>query len=491
MLIRSALFLCSVFFLSACVRSHSTDTNTPAKWIRWAVEKTPFETPCTSPSCTSTWGLIREGLTRLEWQTGTSKVLPNLAQSWEHEQFTKWTIKLRRQLHWSTGAPFLARHFIDTLKARIEQCTNKEPLALFEHIVGAKSYCRNQKASLGLRAIDPQTIEVTLNRADPYFAHKLAHPAYWPELMGSPTASTGPYRIQKEQIPMRLARNPYYHGARSKVEGIILKVTPDPGLRVQQFLQHESDLINPIPPELLESVRAEPSMRWYPSMRATFVVLSPTTSSTQSKSARQLLQASMDPTSLWALLQVPIPTGVPLFPFDFQPPSRQGKSPNLDIRRLLDLKPSDNIQLTSAQPKTFWELEIYKNTRAKWLQELSVELDASTKSKLAVYFFSADLNPSAPLINLRTVYNDHIVPLTHWQSLPFERHLKNAMNASSIPKLETELKLAAQIITSDQSVLASVVAHPMAALVNPSLRQLECDPMGKWLLHRADFVYFN
>ncbi|OUS21217.1 peptide ABC transporter substrate-binding protein, partial ['Osedax' symbiont bacterium Rs2_46_30_T18] len=122
-----------------------------------------------------------EGLTL---QDKLGRTIPGIATSWSaNSDNTVYTFTLREST-WSNGEPLTANDFVYSWQRLIDPAT-ASPYAWFAAIPGIKNADAIMKgdkpaSSLGVRAIDAQTFEVTLAAPVPFFVKLLSHPVLAP-----------------------------------------------------------------------------------------------------------------------------------------------------------------------------------------------------------------------------------------------------------------------------------------------------------------------
>ncbi|NRF64402.1 peptide ABC transporter substrate-binding protein [Vibrio coralliilyticus] len=122
-----------------------------------------------------------EGLTVQDKQ---GKTIPGIAESWQaNDNNTVYTFTLR-QSQWSNGDPLTAHDFVYSWQRLIDPKT-ASPYAWFAAIPGIKNSAKIMKGeapanTLGVRAIDDHTFEVTLEKPVPFFIKLLSHPVLAP-----------------------------------------------------------------------------------------------------------------------------------------------------------------------------------------------------------------------------------------------------------------------------------------------------------------------
>ncbi len=117
------------------------------------------------------------------------KIAPGVATSWENKDFKVWTFKLRDNAKWSNGDPVTAEDFVYSWQ-RLTDPKTASPYGSYlvdAHVVGAQAILdgKAKPATLGVKAIDPHTFEVTLSEPVPYFVDMLTHSSVFPVHKGT------------------------------------------------------------------------------------------------------------------------------------------------------------------------------------------------------------------------------------------------------------------------------------------------------------------
>ncbi|MDP2953064.1 MAG: ABC transporter substrate-binding protein, partial [Chloroflexota bacterium] len=187
-----------------------------------------------------------------------TKVIPDLAQSWEVSSDGKvYTFRLAQGVQWHDGQPL----------------TSADVKASFDRIVfppkGVFSPRQAYYAALDkIEAPDAQTVKFTLKRPQPSFVFMLAVPfsVIYPkhlldkqvDLMLSPMG-TGPFRFKEHirGVSFTIEKNPnYFKKGRPYLDGMIGYVIPDPGASEAALKTKQVDMIAPGHPTLAPAVRA-------------------------------------------------------------------------------------------------------------------------------------------------------------------------------------------------------------------------------------------
>ncbi|WP_342639907.1 oligopeptide ABC transporter substrate-binding protein OppA [Proteus faecis] len=112
------------------------------------------------------------------------EILPGSATSWENKDFTVWTFKIREGAKWSNGDPVTAQDFVYSWQRLADPNTASpyESYLQYAHIVNSDDIIAGKKKAteLGVKALDNNTLEITLSEAVPYLPKLLAHSSMSP-----------------------------------------------------------------------------------------------------------------------------------------------------------------------------------------------------------------------------------------------------------------------------------------------------------------------
>jgi oligopeptide transport system substrate-binding protein len=154
--------------------------------------------------------LLFEGLTRLNEQGKPE--LAGASSLNQSEDGLIYTFQLRKTA-WSNGEKVTAIDYADSWKSALQDFIS-HPELLYS-IKNAQNFREGKCAvdHLGIRVIEPEVLQVELEKPDPQFLHKLAQPFFFP-LFGNqrePKWFNGPYLVQEiKKSGLKLDRNPYF-----------------------------------------------------------------------------------------------------------------------------------------------------------------------------------------------------------------------------------------------------------------------------------------
>lgn len=200
---------------------------------------------------------LYEGLVMLE-APGT--VGPGAASDWTTSpDGLVWTFRLRPEGKWSDGTPVTADDFVFSLRRAVDPATRAaDPRDLYA-IRGAEAVATGKAPpdTLGVRAVDPLTVKITLARPTADFLIQLSNRTAFPvnraalERHGDQwtragnLVGNGPF-VLAENVPqtyVRLVRNPHWRDPASvKVDAVVFHQAEDANTALKRFRAGEFDI---------------------------------------------------------------------------------------------------------------------------------------------------------------------------------------------------------------------------------------------------------
>ena len=229
------------------------------------------------PHKTSTVGeahILRDLFEGLVMPDARGDLIPGAAESWAvSDDGTIYTFKLRPGAVWSNGDPVTADDFVYAFGRLQDPATGAEYASMLYVIKNAEAINsgKAKPEEIGARAVDPRTLEITLNAPTPYFLEMLAHQAAYPvhratvETFGAAwtkpgnLVSNGAFTLA-EWVPndhVKIVRNPKFHDAAGvKLDAVNFYPTTDSSTAIKRFQAGELDSNDDLPTEQLADLRA-------------------------------------------------------------------------------------------------------------------------------------------------------------------------------------------------------------------------------------------
>jgi oligopeptide transport system substrate-binding protein len=184
------------------------------------------------------------------------KIIPDLAESWDVSgNGTIYTFKLRRNALFHDGRPVTAEDVQYSLNrtAKLGQTTSATADSYLGDIVGARDVIRGRAETIsGVKIVDAQTIQVTIDAAKPYFLAKLSYPTAFvvdknqvesnPRNWTRKPNGTGPYKMVEWRLNERiiLEANSRYHLGAPSVKRVLFNLAG--GSSLTQYENGEVDV---------------------------------------------------------------------------------------------------------------------------------------------------------------------------------------------------------------------------------------------------------
>lgn len=236
-----------------------------------------------------------EGLMR---EDENSKIVPGTAEKYEvSDDGTVYTFHLRKDAKWSDGKPVVAGDFEYAWKRALNPKVAAEYAYQLFYIKNGAAYYNQEKVGgkvataedVGVKVIDDNTLEVTLEAPVPYFLSLAAFPTYFPvrkdiiegneekwTLKPDTYISNGPFKMSewKEKESITFVKNENYWDAKNvKLETLEVKLIDDQITYLNAFKSGEIDVIESPPQAEIPTLLDEGTAKIYPYLGTYFYVI--------------------------------------------------------------------------------------------------------------------------------------------------------------------------------------------------------------------------
>jgi len=185
-----------------------------------------------------------------------------------------WTFKLRPGALWSDGVPVTAVDFVFALQ-RINTAATAAQYASLTHVVknAAKVLAGElPPETIGARAIDAETLELTLEHPAPYLPQLLTHYTMFPvpkhavETFGADWnnpgtyVSNGAFTLVEWRVNdfVHIAKNPrFWDAANVRIDQVFYFAQEDQNANVKRFRAGELDVVQGFPAQQIEFLKKE------------------------------------------------------------------------------------------------------------------------------------------------------------------------------------------------------------------------------------------
>jgi oligopeptide transport system substrate-binding protein len=220
--------------------------------------------------------VIRDLLEGLVNQDADGNVIPGVAESWETKDNQTFLFHLRKDAKWSDGSPVTADDFVFSFERAVDPATASPYSWYFEMttMVNAADIIAGKKAkeTLGVKALDANTLEITLETPVPYFVKMMGHTTVkpvnrkaieqWGDQWTKPEhfVGNGAFTPAKWVVNERLElkRNPYYwDNAHTVLDKVTYLPIENQVAEMNRFLSGEIDMTYETPIEHFKNLKKE------------------------------------------------------------------------------------------------------------------------------------------------------------------------------------------------------------------------------------------
>lgn len=211
---------------------------------------------------------------------GEGRLRPGVARSWDIGDAGRvYTFHLRADARWSDGSAVTAGDFVFALRRLMDPRTGARYASILYTLKNARAVNTGTMppAQLGVRALDPLTLELTLEHPATYLLAQLTHftalPLHRASLERWGARSTRPghlvgngaFRLT-DHLPndrLVLEKNPFFHDAAGvALDGEIIMPMEDRSAGLRRFLAGEIDSYPDVPIDQIAFVRARLGARF-------------------------------------------------------------------------------------------------------------------------------------------------------------------------------------------------------------------------------------
>jgi len=219
--------------------------------------------------------IVRDLFEGLVSYDAKAKLIPGAAESWAvSPDGTVYTFKLRTGAKWSDGSLVTAEDFVHAWRRLVDPKTASTYASMLFTVKNAEKITSGEMTpdTMGVRAVDPATFEVTLNGPTPYFIETLVHPSTYPipsavvQKLGADwvkpgnMVSNGAFVLKdfnpKEKVVA--VKNANFHDAANvALDTITYHSIEDRGAAMKRFEAGEIDAYDDIPVEQMDFVKKQ------------------------------------------------------------------------------------------------------------------------------------------------------------------------------------------------------------------------------------------
>lgn len=218
---------------------------------------------------TGTWeyNIVGDMFIGLIQHAKDGKSIPAIAKSWTISKNGKiYTFNLRHDARWSDGEPITSEDFIYSISRILNPKFSSDYTNLLYPIKNAQLIHEGKKSmkTLGVKALDKYTLQITLEVSTPYFLSLLKHFIYYPvprhviEKYGKDWTnpkyyvSNGPFILEswRPKTYIKAIKNPKFFDAKDvKPDEVYYHLDEDETLDLRNFISGELDISPDFPTE--------------------------------------------------------------------------------------------------------------------------------------------------------------------------------------------------------------------------------------------------
>lgn len=210
---------------------------------------------------TTSHAVLNQLMESLYRYKGDGSIEPAGAESYEvSEDGTVYTVHLRQDALWSDGQPVVAQHYVDGIIRLLKPETAAEYAYVMYYISGAEAFNTGETddpSTVGVRAVDDYTLEITLDKPQAFFDSILAFFTTYPvrldviEQYGDAWTEpgnfvgNGPYVLTEwvHEDHLVIEKNPNYHDADSvTIERVEFPIIVENATALAAFERGELDV---------------------------------------------------------------------------------------------------------------------------------------------------------------------------------------------------------------------------------------------------------
>jgi oligopeptide transport system substrate-binding protein len=213
-----------------------------------------------------------EGLTSTDHH---DNVVPGVAESWKQTDATTWVFKLRKTAVWSNGQHVTADDFVYAWRRFLDPKTAAKIASTYGiYLLNGLDVVNGKKppTELGVRAIDPQTLEVKTAGPVPYLLRVVSVAQYAPqpkaviEKFGRDwtkpgnMVSNGAYVLKDWQVNSKVVieKNPsYWDAANVQLTRVTYLCVEDSNADLKLYQSGENDFMQQLAPGVFNSLKAQ------------------------------------------------------------------------------------------------------------------------------------------------------------------------------------------------------------------------------------------
>lgn len=257
------------FALTACGGSDDSKSSAKTAYVSDTLRKGNGAEPATmdphrAQGVTAS-NILRDLIEGLVSEAADGELIPGAAKSWTvNEDGTVYVFELRENGRWSNGDPVTADDFVFSLRRAVDPATGSNYAQILAPINNAEAIIEGTlpPSRLGVKALSPQQLEITLKGPTPYFlgllTHSTSHPVHPASVQAHGDAfvrpgnfvSNGAYVLSEWQVQSHIKLTPnthYWDAANRQVDNVLYYPIEDAESELKRYRADELDWTGTIP----------------------------------------------------------------------------------------------------------------------------------------------------------------------------------------------------------------------------------------------------
>lgn len=224
-------------------------------------------------------GNLMSGLVDFNINDPELSVKPALAEKWESSKDAKtWTFTLRKDVKWSDGQGFVAKHVVDGWQRLLAPETASQYAYFLFNVKNAQSFSEGKIkdfSQVGVKAKDDYTLEVSLENPVSFFPYLLTHVSTFPIRLDviekhkdkwtdpANIVTLGAYNLKvwDHDKAIVFERNPNYFGTPASTKNILAYMISELSTAINLFESGKIDALNEIPKSEIRTLSQKPEHR--------------------------------------------------------------------------------------------------------------------------------------------------------------------------------------------------------------------------------------
>ena len=472
-----------------------------------------------------------EGLLRYE----NNMLVPAVAEKYDVSlDNMTYTFKLRKTL-WSDGSPVTAHDFIYAWKRALNRKTASELAYHLFYIKGAEEYHSGKGTSrdIGLKAVDDDTLEITLKAPTPHFLDLLTFFTFFPvkqsaeltddtsdwSMDPSKLITNGPYVLTEytrgEKLVLKKNAN-YWNAENIRIDEIQIAMVVDAHTTLTGFEDGSFDVIDSVPLAEIPNLMAESeSFKMIPSVATAYYLFNTEKEPLNNPLVRKALSYAVNRVlivdSVTKAGEIPASGMAPPGLKDSKGHDFRKESGNFDFKHNdLDIEKAREYLAEAGYPNGvgFPEIELIYNTsetnenlasaiQQMWKQQLNINVHLSnqeygvfqnTKNEGNYHIARGSWfgDYPDPLAMLEIWTSDNKVNSTGWRNDAFDALIEKAR--TTLGQDHFELLYEAEKILMEEMPIMPLYYYSDVFMVSEAVVGYEKSAMGIWYFGNAEFL---